>query len=112
MAAEASDAGDGGSTRGRYAKILDLSLTRKLGQNVSRLTAKYECMYTCSNEMARVTESNPNERCRRRRVSFLDYVSASLPRRRPANAPPTYDDAVKNDNGVSNSCLVLSYNNL
>merc|ERR1719237_1618778 len=35
---------------------------------------------------------------RRRRVSFLDYVSSSLPRRRPANAPPTYDDAVKNDN--------------
>lgn len=35
---------------------------------------------------------------RRRRASFLNYVSASLPRRRPANAPPTYDDAVKNDN--------------
>ena len=39
-------------------------------------------------------------RRRRRRVSFLDYVSSSLPRRRPANAPPTYDDAVKNDNEV------------
>ena len=44
-------------------------------------------------------------------MSFLDYVSASLPRRRPANAPPTYDDAVKNDNGVRHSCMVLSYDN-
>ena len=32
------------------------------------------------------------------RSSLVEYLSNSLPRRRPLNAPPTYEDATKNDN--------------